>query len=154
MEETMLVSKWKFEGNNGMDRTNTVHKMNIRVVLQMLMDNINKHENRAAIPLGHGDPSVFESFRSCNAAEDAIADALRSAKYNCYAPSIGILPARRCSGFLLIYYILFSSKGYSKNRSFLFLAPTHYVAGLNYLLLLSFPCSLLFSSCFFFFKSK
>ncbi|MBA0828835.1 hypothetical protein Goarm_013466, partial [Gossypium armourianum] len=45
--------------------------------------------------LGHGDPSYFPSFKTTPAAEDAIVDALRSAKHNCYAPSAGVLPARR-----------------------------------------------------------
>ncbi|XP_048327274.2 tyrosine aminotransferase-like isoform X1 [Ziziphus jujuba] len=94
MEEHRLT-KWNFEGNNGYDKINKASKINIRTVLQMLMDNLNQHENRPVVPLGHGDPSVFASFRTCSVAEDAIVDAVRSAKYNCYASHVGILPARR-----------------------------------------------------------
>ncbi|XWS68680.1 hypothetical protein CRYUN_Cryun04dG0112000 [Craigia yunnanensis] len=61
----------------------------------MLMERLNKEDSRPVIPLGHGDPSHFSSFRTAAAAEDAIIDSLRSAKYNCYAPAVGILPARR-----------------------------------------------------------
>ncbi|KAA8526347.1 hypothetical protein F0562_008450 [Nyssa sinensis] len=38
---------------------------------------------------------MFPCFRTTHIAEEAIADALRSAKFNCYAPTVGILPARR-----------------------------------------------------------
>lgn len=61
----------------------------------MIMKNVNKHDTRPAIPLGHGDPSVFPCFRTSIEAEDAIVDSVRSGKYNCYAPTVGILPARR-----------------------------------------------------------
>ncbi|CAK9160819.1 unnamed protein product [Ilex paraguariensis] len=46
-------------------------------------------------PLGHGYPSAFQCFRTASVAEDAVADAVRSAKFNGYAPTVGILPARR-----------------------------------------------------------
>lgn len=59
------------------------------------MDNLNKDDNRTVVPLGHGDPSVFPCFRTCDIAEDAVVDAVRSAKYNCYAQQNGILQARR-----------------------------------------------------------
>ncbi|TYG80496.1 hypothetical protein ES288_D02G220800v1 [Gossypium darwinii] len=59
------------------------------------MGNINQDNSSVVVPLGHGDPSHFPSFRTTPAAEDAIVDALRSAKHNCYATTVGILPARR-----------------------------------------------------------
>lgn len=60
----------------------------------MLNSNINKSDSRAVIPLGHGDPSAFPCFRTAQVAEDAIADALRSAKFNGYGPTVGVHPAR------------------------------------------------------------
>ncbi|KAK7852432.1 s-alkyl-thiohydroximate lyase sur1 [Quercus suber] len=47
------------------------------------------------VPLGHGDPSPFPCFRTAVLAEDAIVDAVRSAKFNSYPPTmVGLLPAR------------------------------------------------------------
>ena len=59
------------------------------------MSNLNPQDHRPVIPLGHGDPSAFSCFRTTPIAEDAIVDALRSRKFNSYAPAVGILPARR-----------------------------------------------------------
>ncbi|EOX99489.1 hypothetical protein QUC31_014626 [Theobroma cacao] len=84
--------KWGFQGKQEM---NAAAAITVRGVLNMLMGNLNEDDSRPVIPLGHGDPSHFPSFRTSPAAEDAIVDALRSAKYNCYAPTVGILPARR-----------------------------------------------------------
>ncbi|CAN1123599.1 S-alkyl-thiohydroximate lyase SUR1 [Linum perenne] len=67
----------------------------IREVRFAIMENLNKEDERPLIELGHGDPSKFECFRTDPAAEDAIVDAVRSGKFNSYAPSAGILPARR-----------------------------------------------------------
>ncbi|GLU06377.1 hypothetical protein SLE2022_234170 [Rubroshorea leprosula] len=69
--------------------------ISIRGVLNLLSDNVNQDDSRPTIPLGHGDPSVFPCYRTTPLAEDAIVDAVRSAKFNCYAHPVGILPARR-----------------------------------------------------------
>ncbi|KAJ3686123.1 hypothetical protein LUZ61_015287 [Rhynchospora tenuis] len=50
---------------------------------------------RPVIPLANGDPSVFPSFRTTPIAEEAIVEAVRSAQYNNYAPTNGLLSARR-----------------------------------------------------------
>ncbi|XVE49967.1 hypothetical protein DITRI_Ditri01bG0124100 [Diplodiscus trichospermus] len=84
--------KWGFEGKQGLKAASAI---TVRGVLNMLMEALNKEDSRSVIPLGHGDPSHFPSFRTAAAAEVAIIDSLRSAKYNCYAPTVGILPARR-----------------------------------------------------------
>ncbi|XP_021295337.1 tyrosine aminotransferase-like [Herrania umbratica] len=84
--------EWGFQGKQ---EVNAAAAITVRGVLNMLMGNLNKDDSRPVIPLGHGDPSHFPSFRTSPAAEDAIVDALRSAKYNCYAPTVGILAARR-----------------------------------------------------------
>lgn len=60
-----------------------------------VISNLNESDSRPVIPLGHGDPSAFPCFRTTSEAEDAIVDAVRSAKFNCYSPTVGLLPARR-----------------------------------------------------------
>ncbi|CAN1351486.1 Probable aminotransferase TAT2 [Linum perenne] len=67
----------------------------IREVRFALMENLNKEDERPLIELAHGDPSKFECFRTDSAAEDAVVDAVRSGMFNSYAPSNGIVPARR-----------------------------------------------------------
>ncbi|XWS54149.1 hypothetical protein CRYUN_Cryun10bG0064200 [Craigia yunnanensis] len=84
--------KWGFQGKQEL---NAAAATTVRGFLNMLMGNLNKDDSRPVIPLGHGDPSHFPSFATTPAAADAIVDALRQGKYNCYAPTVGILPARR-----------------------------------------------------------
>ncbi|OMO91849.1 Aminotransferase, class I/classII [Corchorus olitorius] len=84
--------KWGFQGKKEL---NAAAAITVRGVLNMLTANLNKEDSRPMVPLGHGDPSRFPSFRTSPAAEDAIIHALRSANYNSYAPTVGILPARR-----------------------------------------------------------
>ncbi|KAH8502288.1 hypothetical protein H0E87_013836 [Populus deltoides] len=67
----------------------------IKSVVKFLKENINEDDHRLAISLGVGDPSGFKCFRTTNIAEDAIVGAVRSAKFNSYAPTGGILSARR-----------------------------------------------------------
>ncbi|XP_048127035.1 probable aminotransferase TAT2 [Rhodamnia argentea] len=80
---------WKFRGDEELTA------ITIRGIRYQLMDNLNKDDDRVVVPLGHGDPSHFPCFRTTPVAEDAIVDAIRSAKFNCYGPTVGILPARR-----------------------------------------------------------
>ncbi|KAL6330388.1 hypothetical protein AAG906_040317 [Vitis piasezkii] len=84
--------RWGFQGNEELDKAASI---TIRGVLNKVMSNLNPQDHRPVIPLGHGDPSAFSCFRTTPVAEDAIVDALRSRKFNCYAPTVGILPARR-----------------------------------------------------------
>ncbi|KAK1413938.1 hypothetical protein QVD17_29675 [Tagetes erecta] len=85
------TKKWGFKANPelNMSSDNT-----IRGVLYMLLSKLNKSDTRPVIPLGHGDPSAFTCFRTTHVAEDAIVDSIRSAKFNGYGPTVGILPAR------------------------------------------------------------
>ncbi|XP_010052202.2 probable aminotransferase TAT2 [Eucalyptus grandis] len=83
---------WKFRGNGGLSAATVI---TVRGVLYELMANLNADDGRTVVPLGHGDPSSFPCFRTAPAAEDAIVEALRSGKFNCYGPTVGILPARR-----------------------------------------------------------
>ncbi|XP_025012892.1 nicotianamine aminotransferase 1 isoform X2 [Ricinus communis] len=90
--ENGVSTKWGFRANEGLTAAAAV---TVRGVLDALNSNLNKEDERTVIPLGHGDPSAFPSFLTASAAEDAIVDALKSAKYNCYSPTVGLLPARR-----------------------------------------------------------
>ncbi|KAG5551968.1 hypothetical protein RHGRI_010154 [Rhododendron griersonianum] len=85
--------KWDISHANGEGKTASL--ITVRSVLEKIMKNLNESDTRPVVPLGHGDPSAFPCFRTTRAAEDAIVDAVRSAKFNCYAPAVGIEPARR-----------------------------------------------------------
>lgn len=68
--------------------------MTIRAILSQVMSNLDPADPRPVIPLGHGDPSHFPCFRTTTVAEDAVVAALRSAKFNGYAPALGLPRAR------------------------------------------------------------
>ncbi|TXG55111.1 hypothetical protein EZV62_020367 [Acer yangbiense] len=90
--ENGSLKKWRFQGNKALT---TSSGFTVRAVLDSLRENLNVNDPRPTIPLGHGDPSAFPCFRTATEAEDAIVDAIRSAKYNHYPPTAGLLPARR-----------------------------------------------------------
>ncbi|CAA0816215.1 Tyrosine aminotransferase [Striga hermonthica] len=85
-------SPWRFKGNEMLTRASA---FTIRGVLNKLTENLDPNETRPIIQLGQGDPSSCPSFHTAPLAEDAICAALRSAKFNGYSPTAGILPARR-----------------------------------------------------------
>ncbi|XP_031255337.1 probable aminotransferase TAT2 [Pistacia vera] len=98
--ENGASTKWRFEENkdynyNSNTNTKTAATLTVRALLNTLLDNLNQNDTRPVIPLGHGDPSAFPCFRTTSVAVDAIVDAVRSAYYNSYSPTVGILPARR-----------------------------------------------------------
>lgn len=86
--------KWNFKEN---EKLVSVSEHTVRSVLNKLSSCIDPDDTRPVIPLGHGDPSAFSCFRTTPIAEDAISDAVRSAKFNGYSSTVGILPARRYS---------------------------------------------------------
>ncbi|KAJ0091127.1 hypothetical protein Patl1_14294 [Pistacia atlantica] len=85
-----MVKKWDSKVNSASDISVTA-----RGTLSMLMQHLNEEDKRPVIKLSQGDPAAFPCFRTSHAAEEAVINALRSAKYNCYAPFVGIPPARR-----------------------------------------------------------
>ncbi|PHT35647.1 S-alkyl-thiohydroximate lyase SUR1 [Capsicum baccatum] len=86
------LSKWGF--NNGDLKEKSL--FSIRSVLEMLMENLKEDDdNRSKIHLGRGDPSAIPCFRTSSAAEDAIYSAVKSAKFNGYAPAVGLYSTRR-----------------------------------------------------------
>ncbi|KAK3446084.1 hypothetical protein EUGRSUZ_A01840 [Eucalyptus grandis] len=92
MNKTKARTEWTFRGNG---RLLGASAITVRGVLDRVMENLNRDDRRAVVPLGQGDPSSFPCFRTAQVAEDAVVDAVRSAEFNCYAPTVGILPARR-----------------------------------------------------------
>uniref|UniRef100_M1CJQ3 Aminotransferase family protein n=1 Tax=Solanum tuberosum TaxID=4113 RepID=M1CJQ3_SOLTU len=89
---TTTTTKWNFKEN---EKLVTALGLTVRSVLNNLTSCIDPADTRFVISLGHGDPSAFPCFRTTPIAEDAIADAVRSAKFNGYSSNVGILPARR-----------------------------------------------------------
>ncbi|KAH0651137.1 hypothetical protein KY284_031049 [Solanum tuberosum] len=89
---TTTTTKWNFKEN---EKLVTALGLTVRSVLNNLTSCIDPADTRFVISLGHGDPSAFPCFRTTPIAEDAIADAVRSSKFNGYSSNVGILPARR-----------------------------------------------------------
>ncbi|KAL4205103.1 hypothetical protein AMTRI_Chr01g135540 [Amborella trichopoda] len=94
-------TEWKFIPNKKLLKG---AERNVRAYLLMIISNLatpirnlsqEEGENtRPVIHMGHGDPSSFPCFRTTPVAEDSLIDSIRSAKFNCYSPSNGMLPAR------------------------------------------------------------
>ncbi|KAL8197729.1 hypothetical protein R6Q57_024263 [Mikania cordata] len=108
-----LRKTWRFRPN---PKTNMGPDISIRGVRYMLMSKLNKTETRPMIPLGHGDPSAFPCFRTTQVAEDAIVDSIRSANFNGYGSSVGILPARRYYTGAPLHDLLMSVKTTNHRR--------------------------------------
>lgn len=70
---------------------------NVRGTVNRLLSNVDGSDARPVIPLGHGDPSPFPSFRTTAVAEEAVVSAVRSGGFNCYSGSLNFVPARRSS---------------------------------------------------------
>ncbi|KAH7533392.1 nicotianamine aminotransferase 1 [Ziziphus jujuba] len=83
--------KWGFQGNTELNSAS----ISVRGVMNMLMGNISKDDNRPIIPLARTDPSTFACFRTTAVAPDAVAKAVQSFEFNCYAPSLGVASAKR-----------------------------------------------------------
>ncbi|KAK1353308.1 putative aminotransferase TAT2 [Heracleum sosnowskyi] len=86
------IKTWGFKKDSG--ELTEASLTTIRGYINMLQENLSKDDVRAVIPLSHGDPSAFPCFRTTSVAEDAVAQAVRSANFNGYSPTVGIPPAR------------------------------------------------------------
>lgn len=86
------AKRWNFGANEVVVRSNS---LTIRDYLNTLISNLDGSDVRPVIPLGHGDPSPFPSFRTDQAAVEAICDAVRSTKFNNYSASSGVPVARK-----------------------------------------------------------
>lgn len=92
MESGAVKKKWGFQVKQ--EHITATATLTVRSALTIIKQNLKENDPRPIIPLGHGDPSAFPCFRTTPVAEDAVVDAVRSAEFNCYSPSVGILPAR------------------------------------------------------------
>ncbi|XP_042508421.1 probable aminotransferase TAT2 [Macadamia integrifolia] len=84
--------QWRFKARKDLTSASDI---TVRGMLNKLHGAIVATDTRPTVFLGHGDPSAFPCFRVTPTAVDAIVDSLRSAKFNGYAPTVGVLPARR-----------------------------------------------------------
>ncbi|EOX99490.1 Tyrosine transaminase family protein, putative [Theobroma cacao] len=84
--------QWRFQC---IKELNPASAISLRGVLDLVIGNLRTDDPRPIVPLGNGDPSQFPCFRTSTIAEDAIVDALHSAKYNGYATPLGVPSARR-----------------------------------------------------------
>ncbi|PON60744.1 Pyridoxal phosphate-dependent transferase [Parasponia andersonii] len=76
---------------------------NIRDIVHNIQANISANDQRSTIQLSLGDPSLFQSFQTSPVVEEALVQAIRSSKFNCYGPSLGLLPARRSHSNLFTF---------------------------------------------------
>jgi tyrosine aminotransferase len=83
--------KWGFQGNQELNASS----ISVRGALNQLMANCDKDDQRSTIPLGRADPTLFPSYQTTPSVADAIADAVRSFKFNCYPPTAGIAEGKR-----------------------------------------------------------
>ncbi|KAI3515477.1 hypothetical protein L1887_14373 [Cichorium endivia] len=89
----MVKDEWRFKENS---EVHAAASLTMKNILESLMGNIDEvWTGKPMIHLGHGDPSVYPCFRTSPIVEDALVEAIRSAKFNCYAAGAGINPARR-----------------------------------------------------------
>lgn len=95
--------QWKFQGNKDLNAA----AISVRGVLNMLCENLNPNDARPTIMLGRGDPTEFPSYQTTPAAVEAVAQTLRSFKFNSYSPTVGVPQARRFffSFFFSIYFL-------------------------------------------------
>ncbi|KAH7533394.1 nicotianamine aminotransferase 1 [Ziziphus jujuba] len=95
--------KWRFRGNRELNSAAiTVHG-----VMEMLMEKINKDDNRPIIPLARTDPSTFACFRTTPVAVDAVAEAVQSFEFNGYPNTVGVVSARRAIAEYLSHNLLY-----------------------------------------------
>ncbi|KAK3120316.1 hypothetical protein QOZ80_9AG0685660 [Eleusine coracana subsp. coracana] len=90
--QLVTVAAWNFAPN---DALLGLTGLSVRGVLGRVKAGMVEDGARPVVPMGHGDPSAFPSFRTAPEAVDAVADALLSGEYNSYASCVGLEPARR-----------------------------------------------------------
>ncbi|KAJ4822216.1 hypothetical protein Tsubulata_013581 [Turnera subulata] len=112
MTKKLFLSFTEIYGNGDGQGTNKQQQalntaepaVTLRGVGNSLRGNLDPEDERPVISLIHGNSSDFPRFRTSSAAEDAIIDALKSAKYNHYTPTVGLLPSRRSVSYAKFYH--------------------------------------------------
>ncbi|EXB44619.1 putative aminotransferase TAT2 [Morus notabilis] len=90
------IKKWGLAENQEQKKIAQASKtINIRDVVYVLKQNLPEEDQRPTVHLALGDPSSISSFRTTPVAEEALIEAIRSAKFNGYPPNYGLPSARR-----------------------------------------------------------
>ncbi|KAM3411007.1 hypothetical protein ACQJBY_002931 [Aegilops geniculata] len=92
--QAAVAADWNFAGGKDGILATTGAKNSIRAIRYKISASVEESGPRPVLPLAHGDPSVFPAFRTAVEAEDAVAAALRTGQFSCYAAGVG-LPAAR-----------------------------------------------------------
>lgn len=81
----------------GVDREiEAPHNITIKGILGLLMGSIDSNDDgQKVISLGIGDPTAYSCFSTTSFAQEAVVKSLRSAKFNGYAPTVGLPQTRR-----------------------------------------------------------
>ncbi|KAG0538219.1 hypothetical protein BDA96_03G216500 [Sorghum bicolor] len=82
---------WRFGAAN--PSLEAASALSIRALVHRLYGCVDRNDPRPLAPLGHGDPSPFACFRAAAAAEEAVAAAATSGKYNSYPTAAGLTEA-------------------------------------------------------------
>ncbi|KAJ4734654.1 Tyrosine aminotransferase [Rhynchospora pubera] len=86
------TERWQFGHNKAVVAAGS---RSLREAIYKVIACVEETGLRPVIPIANGDPSVFPSFRTTPIAEEAIVEAVRSAEYNNYSPTNGLLSARQ-----------------------------------------------------------
>ncbi|XP_073026944.1 probable aminotransferase TAT2 [Primulina eburnea] len=72
------------------------NNVTIKGILGLLTDSVDSdNDGKKVISLGIGDPTAYSCFYTTSAAQEAVVESLRSAKFNGYAPTAGLPQTRR-----------------------------------------------------------
>lgn len=72
------------------------NNITIKGIIGLLMASTDaKDDSKKVISLGIGDPTAYSCFYTTSAAQEAVVDALRSAKFNGYSPTVGLPQTRK-----------------------------------------------------------
>ncbi|KAL0399419.1 UNVERIFIED_CONTAM: putative aminotransferase TAT2 [Sesamum radiatum] len=87
---------------NGGQEIEAPKNITIKGILGLLMANTDANgDAKKVISLGMGDPTAYSCFYTTSAAQEAVVDALRSAKFNGYSPTVGLPQTRKAlAGYL------------------------------------------------------
>lgn len=102
------AKKWQFGLNEALA---VAGNLSIRGTLIKVISCVEEVGPKPMVSFGNGDPSLFSCFRTTPIAEDAIVEAVRSAKHNHYSPFVGLLPARQYARYLSSFLHLFFTVG-------------------------------------------
>ncbi|KAL0443558.1 UNVERIFIED_CONTAM: putative aminotransferase TAT2 [Sesamum latifolium] len=81
---------------NGVQEIEAPKNITIKGILGLLMANTDANgDAKKVISLGMGDPTAYSCFYTTSAAQEAVVDALRSAKFNGYSPTVGLPQTRK-----------------------------------------------------------